>query len=107
MAGLYLLLHAYGMRPVITSIYRSPEKQAAMRQAWLSGNRTGLRYLPAKNSDHCHQDKNFFGQAIPGSYAMDIELGTKQYSAAAMVAHALGLRTGYEIGDEVHYFYRP
>jgi hypothetical protein len=105
-ASLYLLLHAYGLRPVLTSIYRSPEKQAAMRAAYLAGNKQGLRYLPAKNSDHTHQETNWLGQKIPASFAMDIDLLSNAYDSGAIVAHALGLHTGHEIGDDVHYFYR-
>ncbi len=106
-AALYLLLNAYGLRPVLTSIYRSPEKQAAMRAAYLAGNKQGLRYLPAKNSDHTRQETNWLGQKIPASFAMDIDLQSKAYDSGATIAHALGLRTGHEIGDDVHYFYRP
>ena len=53
-AGLYLLLHAYGLGPTITSIYRSPEKQAEMLAAWNHGDRKGLAYKPAVKSDHSH-----------------------------------------------------
>lgn len=102
-AKLYLLLYVYGLRPVITSIYRSPEKQAAMRAAYLAGNRQGLRYLPAIKSDHTRQ--NWLGQ--PASYAIDIDLGSRNYAFGAQIAHAIGLKTGYEIGDEVHYFFKP
>jgi hypothetical protein len=100
-AKLYLLLYLYGLGPTITSVYRSEQHQAELLARWNAGDRAGLVYKPAIHSDH-----SLTVSGSPASKAIDIDLRTKNYSLGAQIAHAIGVKTGYEIGDPVHYFFR-
>ena len=99
-ALLYLALYFAGLRPRITSGFRDPAKQAAMRAAWDRGERHGLRVRPADPSSslHCR------GTASrPGSLAIDMPCDNDHL--AAQLAQGLGLRAGYffTVSDPGHY----
>lgn len=87
---LYLALHFAGLRPRITSGFRDPKKQAAMRAAWDRGDRQGLRVRPAdpRNSLHCYE-----ASGRPASRAVDMPCDND--ALAAEIGKALGLRAGY------------
>lgn len=103
-ALLLAYLMQYGLQPQITSGYRDPAKQKAMRAAWDRGDRTGLRARPADpdTSDHCRED--FFGQAA--SLAIDIK--SRDEVLAGRIAKALGLTAGifFSTTDPGHYALR-
>jgi len=90
-AMLYLALYAAGLNPRITSGFRDPEKQAAMRKAWDAGNRQGLRTRPADPKNSLHTKTTWLGK--PGAKAIDIV--TSNDKLAADIGQALGLRAGY------------
>lgn len=94
-ADLILLFKLYGIFQAITSGYRSPEKQAELRTRAARGE-PGI-YSPAKNSKHTHV--NFLG----GADSLAIDVATSNWAGAAWIAHELGIRTGYEFGDGVHF----
>lgn len=97
---LYLALHFAGLKPRITSGFRDPRKQAAMRAAWDRGERAGLRVRPAdpKNSLHCLE-----ASGRPSSRAIDMPCDND--ALAAQIAKALGLRAGlyFSTPDPGHY----
>lgn len=99
-AALYLALYALGLKPRITSGFRSPTKQAAMRAAWDRGDRAGLRVRPAdpRNSLHCRGT-----DARPAALAVDMPCDDDRL--AAQVATAMGLRAGlyFPTSDPGHY----
>lgn len=101
-AKLYLYLWYYGLNPRITSGFRDPKKQAAMRAAWDAGQRSGLKVRPADpaNSDHCRT--GFFGK--PASTAIDID--TNNYQFAGQIADSLGIGWGgnFSTPDPVHFY---
>lgn len=86
----YAYLWSMGLSPRITSGYRDPKKQKAMQEAWDRGDRAGLKFRPATNSDHCKRK------------AVDIQ--TSNPREAARIAKLLGIGTGLDYGDEVHFF---
>lgn len=88
-AMLYVYLWSYGLNPRITSGHRSQAKQDAMRAAWDRGDRAGLKYRPAEKSRHT------------SGVAMDIV--TSNPKQAADIARALGMKTGIDYGDDVHF----
>lgn len=97
---LYLALHFAGLNPRITSGFRDPAKQAAMRAAWDRGDRQGLRVRPADPSAsmHCR------GTASrPASLAIDMPCDDE--ALAAQLATKLGLRAGlyFSTPDPGHY----
>lgn len=94
-ALLYLGLHAAGLKPRITSGFRDPAKQKAMREAWDRGNRAGLRARPADPEKSAHSKMTWLGK--PGAKAIDIV--TSNDKLAADIARALGLRAGYYFND--------
>lgn len=98
---LYLALHFAGLSPRITSGFRDPRKQQAMRDAWDRGDRRGLRVRPAdpKASNHCHEAR----KGVPASLAIDMPCSNE--ALAAQLATALGLRAGYyfKVSDPGHY----
>lgn len=104
-AVLYAGLHFAGLRPQITSGFRDPEKQAAMRAAWDAGNRAGLRARPALSSAHTMVKKGFL-KSSPASEAIDIK--STDETRAAAIARALGLGTGMDFRDPDpgHYFWK-
>lgn len=97
---LYLALHFAGLRPRITSGFRDPRKQAAMRAAWDRGERAGLVVRPAdpKNSLHCLE-----AGGRPASRAIDMPCDNNVL--AAEIARGLGLRAGqyFSTPDPGHY----
>lgn len=88
-ALLYAYLLSYGLNPVITSGFRSKEKQAELRARWDRGDRAGIRYQPAKVSRH--------------SSGTALDITTRDPALAAQIAKALGLKAGYDYGDPVHF----
>lgn len=99
-AALYLALWALGKNPRVTSGFRSPTKQAAMRAAWDRGERAGLVVRPAdpKASMHCQGT-----DSRPASLAIDMPCDDN--ALGARVAEALGLRAGqyFKVPDPGHY----
>lgn len=87
---LYLALYFAGLNPRITSGFRDPKKQAAMRAAWDRGERAGLRVRPAdpRNSLHCQE-----AGGKPAARAIDMPCSDDRL--AADIGKALGLRAGY------------
>lgn len=86
----YAYLATMGLEPRITSGFRDPKKQAEMLARWNAGDHQGLKFKPAANSDHTR------GKAI--------DIVTNNPQRAAQIARALGLGTGLDYGDEVHFF---
>lgn len=80
-AALYGALWLAGLNPKITSGYRDPAKQKAMRERWDAGDRAGLRARPALTSTHTE--------------GIGIDIVSKNEKLAADIAVALGLRAGY------------
>jgi len=103
-ALLLAYLQQYGLAPQITSGFRDPSKQAAMRAAWDRGDRAGLRARPAdpKASDHCQE--TWTGSAA--SKAIDIKC--RDEVLAGRIAQALGLTAGifFSTPDPGHYALR-
>jgi len=97
-ALLFLYFHHYGLSPVITSGWRSPEKQAELLSRYNAGDRSVVA-KPAINSKHL--DTNWLGQ--PAAHAVDISTNNPQM--AANIAQALGIGAGYFFSspDPVHY----
>lgn len=93
----FLYLSQYGLSPVVTSGFRSPEKQAELLRRYKAGDPT-IRYKPAENSLHLCQD--FFGK--PAARAVDISTNNEKMAAA--IAKALGLKAGYDFNDPVHFY---
>lgn len=89
-ALLYAALHYAGLKPRITSGWRDPKKQAAMRAAWDRGERQGLRVRPAdpSTSKHC-----LTAAGRPCSQAVDMPCDNDEL--AAQIGKALGLRAGF------------
>lgn len=98
---LYLALYFAGLNPRITSGFRDPRKQQAMRDAWDRGDRAGLRVRPAdpRNSLHCREVR----RGVAASQAIDMPCSDE--ALAAQLATALGLRAGYyfKVSDPGHY----
>lgn len=88
-ALLYAYLASYGLNPKPTSGFRSQKEQDALRARWDRGDRSGLRFQPARTSKHTSRR------------AMDIS--TSNEKLAAQIAKALGMRAGYDFGDPVHF----
>jgi len=103
-ARLYVALWHRGLNPRITSLFRDPGKQRAMRQAWDSGNRAGLRARPADPSTSLHCQTSFAG--TPASRAIDIVCDDD--IAAAAVARSLQVGAGADFRDPDmgHYYLR-
>lgn len=99
-AMLYAALHFAGLSPRITSGFRDPRKQAAMRAAWDRGDRQGLRVRPAdpSTSMHCREVS---GRAA----SLAIDMPCSNEALGAQIAQALGLRAGYffTVSDPGHY----
>lgn len=96
-ALLFLYLSSYGLSPVITSGYRSPEKQQELHRRWLAGD-PSIKFKPAKYSKHMNE--NWLGK--PASLAIDISTNNPQ--RAADIARALKIKPGNDFGDPVHFF---
>jgi len=100
-ARLYVALWGKGLNPRITSGFRDPKKQAAMRAAWDRGDRAGLRVRPADPAGSAHCKTSFLG--FPAARAIDMPCNDDR--AAAAVASALGLKAGitFSVSDPGHY----
>lgn len=102
-AVLFYYLSLYGLNPVITSGFRSPENQAEKRARWDAGNRAGLKVRPARpeNSLHCRVTSVL---KSPDSKAVDIS--TSDSVLAGRIARALGVGWGgdFQEADPVHFF---
>lgn len=96
-ALLYLYLHYYGLSPVITSGWRSPEKQKELLARYQSGDPSVI-VKPALKSLHLNTK---LGK--PASLAIDIS--TNNYALAGAIGKALGVRSGYffKTPDPVHF----
>lgn len=99
-ALLYVALFAAKLNPQVTSGFRDPEKQKAIRDAWDKGNKQGLAVRPADPTTSRHTNTSF---GRPASKAIDIK--TTNPKLAADIARAIGLRAGYyfQIPDPVHF----
>lgn len=93
----FLYLSSYGLRPVVTSGFRDPAKQKELLKRYNAGD-PSVRYKPAENSKH--MITGFIGK--PASMAVDISTSNEAY--AAQIAKALGLKAGYDFGDNVHFY---
>lgn len=95
----YLYLYQYGLSPIITSGYRSPDKQTELQKRYLSGDQSVV-VKPAINSLHSKTD--LLGN--PASMAVDISTSNPELSAR--IATALGIGAGYyyKTPDRVHYY---
>ncbi len=89
-AMLYLACWAAGLNPRVTSGFRDPKKQAAMRAAWDRGDRAGLIVRPADPSKSKHCSTSITG--APDALAIDMQC--KDNELAARIGKALGLRAG-------------
>lgn len=100
-ALLYVVLHLLGLAPRITSGFRDPAKQQAMRDAWDRGDRQGLRVRPAAPEGSRHSRTSMTGS--PASTAIDMPCSDDR--RAAEVAKLLGLRPGlyFNPPDPGHY----
>jgi hypothetical protein len=95
----YLYLAQYGLSPVITSAFRSPEKQKELMRRWNAGD-PSIVVKPAVNSLHSRTD--WMGN--PAAAAIDIQ--TNNPELAARIAEALGIGAGYRftVPDKVHFY---
>lgn len=99
-ALLIAYLYQYNLGPRITSGFRDPAKQKAMRERWDRGDRSGLRERPAVDS--LHMATGWGGK--PASKAIDI-VSTDERTAAN-IAKALGIGAGLDFkkSDPGHYY---
>jgi len=99
-ARLYVALWGAGLDPRITSGFRDPAKQKAMRARWDAGDRAGLRARPATNS--AHSATGFFGR--PAARAIDMTSSNER--AAAELASHLKIEAGlyFQKSDPGHYY---
>ena len=99
---LYAYFYFQGLNPNITSGFRDPEKQKALRDAWDSGNRAGLIRRPAETSLHSRVN----GSGNPSAIAIDITTTNNEY--AGQIAKYLGLGWGGDFQgngfDPVHFY---
>lgn len=96
-ALLFLYLWHYGLNPVITSGWRSPQRQAELMKRYQAGD-PSIRFKPAKYSKH--MNTSWLGG--PASLAIDIS--TSNPRMAAQIAKALNVRPGYDFNDPVHFY---
>ena len=89
----------YSLNPVVTSGYRTAEKQAQLSTAYQRGQ-AGVVAKPAVDSLHCKT--NWLGK--PAARAIDIS--TRNPALAAEIAAALGIGAGFyfRIPDPVHFY---
>jgi|SRR3989304_1492287 len=102
LARLYAYSWADGIAPRVTSVFRDPAKQQAMREDWDAGRRTGLRARPADPETSKHCLTGWFGK--PASRATDMPSNSDP--RAAQIARWLGLGTGENFAspDPGHYY---
>jgi len=95
----YAYLESYGHAPNITSGFRDPSHQDALRARWDSGDHSGLRVRPAENSLHSHEN-----MGDPDSLAIDIAVADQ--AGADAIARALGIGVGndFRTPDPGHYY---
>ena len=95
----FLYLSVYGLSPVITSAFRSPEKQKELLQRWNAGD-PSIVVKPAVSSLHSRTD----WKGNPAAAAIDIQ--TNNPELAARIAEALGIGAGYRFTppDKVHFY---
>ncbi len=100
-ALLYGILWLAGLNPRITSGFRDPAKQRAMREAWDRGDRQGLVVRPADPDGSRHCRTSLLGS--PASAAIDMPCADN--TKAAQLAKLLGLRAGlyFNPPDPGHY----
>ena len=91
-----VLFSKYGLRPVITSGYRSTEKQTELYNRWLKGDKT--IFTPAKPGTSPHERTNWIGQ--PAARCFDCQVSN--YQTAARIAQNIGIAFGYP-ADPVHF----
>jgi hypothetical protein len=94
-----LYLWLYGLSPVITSGWRSPEKQRELQRRYAAGD-AGVVAKPADSSQH--STTNWLGN--PAATAVD--LSTSNPVFAAEIAAALGIGAGlyFKQPDPVHFY---
>jgi hypothetical protein len=95
-ATVFIYCSLYGLRPVITSGYRSPERQAELVAAEKAGNPNVHTPLPPGKS--LHNNRNWLGQ--PASLAIDMV--TNNPKTAGIIAKHFGVVWG-GLRDEVHF----
>lgn len=95
----YLYLAQYGLSPVITSGFRSAEKQKELAARYQAGDRSVV-VKPAENSKH--STTGFLGQ--PAAEAIDISTNNREL--AARIARALNIGAGFYFNtpDGVHFY---
>lgn len=100
-ALLYAALHYAGLSPRITSGWRDPKKQQALRDAWDRGDRKGLVVRPADPDASRHCRTGLGGS--PAATGVDIQCSNN--FLGAQLAQALGLRAGqfFSTPDPGHY----
>ncbi len=98
-ARLIVYCHVYGLRPIITSGYRSPEQQQVLVDEWKKGNPNVTTPLPPGKS--LHQNKTWYGK--PASLAMDMVVNN--YEKAGIIAKYFKVAWAGP-GDKVHFAYR-
>jgi len=100
-ARLYVALWGLGLNPRVTSGFRDPAKQKAMRARWDAGDRAGLRARPAADSLHNHTD--WLGR--PAARAVDMT-SSDEARAAKVATQIGGIGAGlyFRSPDPGHYY---
>jgi hypothetical protein len=91
-----VLFSKYGLRPTITSGYRSTDKQKELYNRWLAGDKN--IFTPAKPGTSPHERTNWLGE--PAARCFDCQV--TNYQTAAQIAKAVGISYGYP-SDPVHF----
>jgi hypothetical protein len=91
-----VLFSKYGLRPQVTSGYRSTEKQKELYNRWLRGDKSV--YTPALPGTSPHERTNWLGR--PAARCFDCQ--TTNPSAAGQIAKNLGV-TWAGLKDPVHF----
>lgn len=94
----YAYLLQYGLNPVITSGFRSPDKQKELIRRWEAGDKSVV-VKPAENSKH-----SITKWGSPAAQAIDIS--TNNAELAARIATAVGIKAGlyFKTPDRVHFY---
>lgn len=101
-AGMVALFYAYLLQyrlsPVITSGFRSPEKQKELQARYAAGD-TSVVVKPAETSKH-----SLTKWGSPAAKAIDIS--TNNPDLAARIATATGIKAGlyFKTPDRVHFY---
>ena len=96
LAELVVLFAKNNLAPVITSGYRSTEKQQELYDRWLRGDKSV--FTPAKPGTSPHERTNWLGR--PAARCLDVAINN--YQSGAIIAKELGLSSGYP-ADPVHF----